>query len=83
MFCILILKGILLTSCCFCLATVVFMPFVAFLSRLGMAHFSVSRDSIASVFIFVRIGFEPCNLVAFVLPGPAICFSCKMLCLLS
>ena len=26
-----------------------------------MAHFSVSGDSIASVFIFVRIGFEPCN----------------------
>ena len=29
--------------------------------RLGMAHFSVSCDSIASLFIFVRIGFEPCN----------------------
>ena len=26
-----------------------------------MAHFSVSGDSIASVFIFVRIGFVPCN----------------------
>ena len=26
-----------------------------------MAHFSVSGDSIATVFIFVRIGFEPCN----------------------
>ena len=25
-----------------------------------MAHFSVSGDSVASVFIFVRIGFEPC-----------------------
>ena len=47
-----------------------------------MAHFSVSGDSIASHFIFVWIGFEPCNnhyLAAFVLPGPAIC---KMLCFL-
>ena len=26
-----------------------------------MAHFSVSGDSVASVFIFVRIGFKPCN----------------------
>ena len=26
-----------------------------------MAHFSVSGDSIATVFIFVRIEFEPCN----------------------
>ena len=26
-----------------------------------MAHFSVSGDSIASVFIFARIGFVPCN----------------------
>ena len=26
-----------------------------------MAHFSVSGDSIASVFIFVRIGFVPCK----------------------
>ena len=26
-----------------------------------MAHFSVSDDSIASGFTFVRIGFEPCN----------------------
>ena len=32
--------------------------------RLRMAHFSVSCDSIASLFIFV----------AFVLPGPAICY---------
>ena len=42
-----------------------------------MAHFSVSCDSIASLFIFVRIGFEPCYnhyLAAFVFPGPAICF---------
>ena len=31
------------------------------LFRLGMAHFSVSGDSIATVFIFVRIGFEPCK----------------------
>ena len=47
-----------------------------------MAHFSVSCDSIASLFIFVRIGFEPCNnhyLAAFVLLGPAICFCGKML----
>ena len=54
-------------------------------SRLRMAHFSVSCDSIASLFIFVRIGFEPCNnhyLAAFVLPGPAICFCGKMLVLL-
>ena len=29
--------------------------------RLRMAHFSVPCDSIASLFIFVRIGFEPCN----------------------
>ena len=51
-----------------------------------MAHFSVSCSSIASLFIFVRIGFEPCNnhyLAAFVLPGPAICFRSKMLCYLS
>ena len=26
-----------------------------------MTRFSVSGDSIASVFIFVRIGFVPCN----------------------
>ena len=26
-----------------------------------MADFSVSGDSITTVFIFVRIGFEPCN----------------------
>ena len=42
-----------------------------------MAHFSVSCDSIASLLIFVRTGFEPCNnhyLAAFVLPGPAICY---------
>ena len=42
-----------------------------------MAHFSVSCDSIASLFIFVRIGFEPCNnhyLPAFALPAPAICY---------
>ena len=31
------------------------------LFRLGMAHFSVSGDSIASHCIFVGIGFEPCN----------------------
>ena len=51
-----------------------------------MAHFSVSCDSIASPFIFVRIGFEPCNnhyLAAFVLPGLAICFCGKILCYLS
>ena len=51
-----------------------------------MAHFSVSGDSIASLFIFLGVGFEPCNnhyLAAFVLPGPAICFCGKMLCFLS
>ena len=51
-----------------------------------MVHFSVSCGSIASLFIFVRIGFEPCNnhyLAAFVLPGAAICFCGKMLCYLS
>ena len=26
-----------------------------------MAHFSASADSIASLFIVARIGFEPCN----------------------
>ena len=26
-----------------------------------MAHFSASGDSIASLFIVVRLGFEPCN----------------------
>ena len=26
-----------------------------------MAHFSASGDSLASLFIVVRIGFEPCN----------------------
>ena len=31
------------------------------LFRLGMAHFSVSGDSIASHCIFVGRGFEPCN----------------------
>ena len=69
----------------FRLDTVVLMPF---LFRLGMAHFSASGDSIASLFIVVRIGLEPCNsytlYAAFVrLPGPAICFCCKMLCFLS
>ena len=51
-----------------------------------MAHFSVSCGSIASLFIFVRVGFELCNnhyLAAFVLPGPAIWFCGKMLCYLS
>ena len=72
----------------FCVATVVLMPFVAFdsnpiLTKIKMeailpqdTDFSVSCSSIASLFIFVRIGFEPCNnhnLAAFVLPGPAIC----------
>ena len=54
--------------------------------RLRIAHFSESCGSIASLFIFVKIGFEPCNnhyLAAFVLPGPAICFCGKMLCYLS
>ena len=35
--------------------------------RLRMAHFSVSCDSIASLFIFVRIGFEPCNNIIIIL----------------
>ena len=51
-----------------------------------MAHFIASGDSTAYIFIFVRIGFEPCNnlhLVAFVLPGPAFCFCGKMMCFLS
>ena len=52
-----------------------------------MAHFSASGDSIASLFIVVRIGFEPCNnytFAAFVrLPGPAICVCCKILRFLS
>ena len=53
-----------------------------------MAHFSASGDSIASLFIVERTGFEPrnnytlsCTFVR--LPGPAICFRCKMLCFLS
>ena len=29
--------------------------------RFGMAHVSASDDSMASVFISVRIGFEPCD----------------------
>ena len=53
-----------------------------------MAHFSAFGDSIASLFITVRIGFERRNnhymyLAAFVLLGPAICFCRKMLCFLS
>ena len=39
-----------------------------------MAHFSASGDSIASVFITIRIGFERCTcmyLAAFVLLSPA------------
>ena len=53
--------------------------------RLPMAHFSVSCDSIASLFIFVivRTGFEPCNnhyLAAFVLPGPAFVARCCVSC---
>ena len=56
-----------------------------------MAHFSASGDSIASLFIVVRMGFEPCNnytlscSLKFVrLPVPAnFCFCCKMLCFLS
>ena len=46
-------------------------------------YFSVFCGSITSLFIFVRIGFEPCYnhyLAAFALPGPAICFCGKMLC---
>ena len=53
-----------------------------------MAHFSASGDSIAPLFIVVRIGLDRVitihYLAAFVrLPGPAICFCCKMLCFLS
>ena len=58
------------------------MPF-----RLGMAYFSVFCDSIASLFVFVWVGFEPCMnnhyLAAFVLPDPAFCSCGKMLCVLS
>ena len=46
-----------------------------------MVDFSVSCDSIASLFIFVRIRFKPCNdhyLAAFVLPGPAVTSSGKI-----
>ena len=42
-----------------------------------MAHFSVSCNSIASLFIFLSLGFEQCNnnyLAAFVLPGPAMSY---------
>ena len=47
------------TSCCFCLATVVHMPFVVFwlalcgiiYFRFGMAHVSASGDSIASFYL--------------------------------
>ena len=28
-----------------------------------MAHVSTSGDSIASLFISIRIGFEPCNII--------------------
>ena len=31
--------------------------------RFGMAHFSASGDSIASLFITVRIGFERCTCI--------------------
>ena len=51
-----------------------------------MAHFSVSCDSIASLFILVRIRFELCNthyLAAFVLLGLAICSCGKILCYFS
>ena len=52
-----------------------------------MAHFSVFCDSIASLFVFVWVGFEPCMnnhyLAAFVLPDPAFCSCGKMLCVLS
>ena len=50
-----------------------------------MAHFSASGDSIASVFITIRIGFERCTfmyLAAFVLLSP-FCGCRKMLCFLS
>ena len=39
-----------------------------------MAHISASGDSIASLFISVRIGFEPCNnhylALSFCIAGP-------------
>ena len=82
----------------FSVTTVVLMPFVAFGSNPFLTKikreailpqdtdFSVSCGSIASLFIFVRIGFEPYSnhyLAAFVLPGPAIYICGKMLCYLS
>ena len=70
------------TSCCFCSATVVNIPFVAFGSGLVLLISVRSADSTASFFICVRIRFEPCNnhyLAAFVLPRPAICFCGKTL----
>ena len=55
LFCIFVSK-VILTSCCFCLATVVLHDAVCgVLFRLGMAHLSASGDSIVSLFIFVRI----------------------------
>ena len=59
----------------FCVATVVLVPFVAFGSNPILTKikreailpqdtdFSVSCGSIASLFIFVRIGFEPCIII--------------------
>ena len=82
----------------FCVATVVLMLFVVFGSNPILTKirreailpqdtdFSVSCGSIAYLFIFVRIGFEPCNnhyLAAFVLPGPAICFKFVSRCCVS
>ena len=57
-------------------------------NMLGMAHFSTFSDSTSSLFVCVRIRFEPCNnvnhyLAAFVLPGAAICFCGRMSCFLS
>ena len=50
-----------------------------------MVHVRASSDSIASLFISVRIVFEPYNnhylALSFVLPGPAICFCGMILCL--
>ena len=74
----------------FCVATVVLMLFMAFgsnpiLTKIKLREailpqdtdFSVSCGSIATLSIFVRIGFEPCKnhyLAAFVLPAQLLAF---------
>ena len=88
-----VMSGFCVLSNCqlavFCVATVVLIPFVAFGSNRILTKikreailpqdtdFSVSCGSRASLFIVVRIGFEPCNnhyLAGFVLPGPLFAF---------